>query len=577
MKKTYTLITGSALLISSLTQLNAQCTGGRYHNYIFPGAPVVTSNVTYGSNTKSNGSTQILKLDIYEPLGDVATNRACIVFAHGGGFTQGSKTDASYVQFCTQLTKLGYVVANIEYRLGFPQDQYGFNSAIMRGVHDARAAIRFMRDKALNHGNPYKINPNMIFFSGVSAGAIMALHLAYQDQASECNMACGGQPGAEANSVQGSSNNLTCASTVKAIVAVSGGIRDLSWIHNNDVPACLAHGDNDNVVPYGHGSFGGYFAVDGSSKVAGKCNSTSTEYCFKRMYGQGHVPSNPAYLDTLASISRNFLEHFTCGTAQNCSFTGVPVIVQPSVASAVITAGTNPICAGQSVTFTATPTNGGTTPVYQWKVNGVNAGTNSPTFTTTSLTTGQIVTCVLTSNLPGVTGSPATSSGITMTVNALPAVPTITQLGLVLTSSSLTGNQWYMGGIIIPAATSPVYTVLLPAIFTLKVTVNGCTSPSSLPVNVSTLGIEKQGDTDFFNVYPNPSEGICTVSFNAATADSYRLVFTNALGQMVYQESLKNFGGEYSKQIDVSQFGKGIYLINLSSSDTQIVKKVFVN
>src|SRR6185369_10727161 len=81
------------------------------------------------------------------------------------------------------------------------------------------------------------------------------------------------------------------------------------------------------------------------------------------------------------------------------------------------TVGTNPQCAGSSVTFTATPTNGGTTPVYQWQVNGANVGTNSATYTTSSLTNGQMVTCIMTSNLGGVTGSPATSNIITMAVN----------------------------------------------------------------------------------------------------------------------------------------------------------------
>lgn len=75
------------------------------------------------------------------------------------------------------------------------------------------------------------------------------------------------------------------------------------------------------------------------------------------------------------------------------------------------------ICAGTSVTFTAVPTNGGTTPSYQWKVNGANVGTNSPTFTSAALTNGQAVTCEMTSNAtPCLTGSPVTSNTITMMV-----------------------------------------------------------------------------------------------------------------------------------------------------------------
>ena len=88
------------------------------------------------------------------------------------------------------------------------------------------------------------------------------------------------------------------------------------------------------------------------------------------------------------------------------------------VASDSIYTASHTVCSGSSVTFTAIPTNGGTNPSYQWKVNGTNVGTNSPTYTTSTLTNGQTVSCVMTSNLSGVTGSPATSNVITMTVTS---------------------------------------------------------------------------------------------------------------------------------------------------------------
>ena len=60
----------------------------------------------------------------------------------------------------------------------------------------------------------------------------------------------------------------------------------------------------------------------------------------------------------------------------------------------------NPICAGQTVTLTATPTNGGAAPLYQWQVNGVNLGTNTtaPTFTATAVASSETVSVILTSN-----------------------------------------------------------------------------------------------------------------------------------------------------------------------------------
>ncbi|MBK7173457.1 MAG: hypothetical protein IPH84_09525 [Bacteroidales bacterium] len=109
----------------------------------------------------------------------------------------------------------------------------------------------------------------------------------------------------------------------------------------------------------------------------------------------------------------------TCVTGSPATSNSVTMTVNPTVtASVAISASANPVCAGTSVTFTAVPTNGGTTPSYQWKVNGVNAGTNSPNYSHTPAN-NDVVTCVMTSNASCVIGSPATSSGITMTVNPL--------------------------------------------------------------------------------------------------------------------------------------------------------------
>ncbi|MBS7787485.1 choice-of-anchor D domain-containing protein [Flavobacterium sp. CYK-55] len=92
-------------------------------------------------------------------------------------------------------------------------------------------------------------------------------------------------------------------------------------------------------------------------------------------------------------------------------------VTTPLAASVVISTASTSVCAGNTITFTATPTNGGATPTYQWKVNGSNVGTNSATYSTGSLANGNIVTCVMTSSLTCVTGSPATSNALTMTVN----------------------------------------------------------------------------------------------------------------------------------------------------------------
>lgn len=97
----------------------------------------------------------------------------------------------------------------------------------------------------------------------------------------------------------------------------------------------------------------------------------------------------------------------------------ITMTVNPVVAASIsiVASPSTPVCAGTTVMFTATPVNGGSTPIYQWKLNGSNVGTNTPTYSNSSLANGDVVSCVLTSNASCVTGSPATSNSITQTVN----------------------------------------------------------------------------------------------------------------------------------------------------------------
>ncbi|MFH0895942.1 MAG: gliding motility-associated C-terminal domain-containing protein [Bacteroidota bacterium] len=91
--------------------------------------------------------------------------------------------------------------------------------------------------------------------------------------------------------------------------------------------------------------------------------------------------------------------------------------------SNTVAASANPICAGASVTFTSTATNGGVTPTYQWYVNGGAVGANSSTYTY-SPAAGDQIYCVLTSSESCTTGNPATSNTITITVSAVSTAPT---------------------------------------------------------------------------------------------------------------------------------------------------------
>lgn len=93
----------------------------------------------------------------------------------------------------------------------------------------------------------------------------------------------------------------------------------------------------------------------------------------------------------------------------------VSPMVNPSV---IISANNNNICAGTTVTFTTSQTNGGTNPTYQWLVNGNPVGTNNSSYNSSSLNNGDVINVILTTNA-NCAATPTASAGVTMIVSPI--------------------------------------------------------------------------------------------------------------------------------------------------------------
>jgi Secretion system C-terminal sorting domain len=182
-------------------------------------------------------------------------------------------------------------------------------------------------------------------------------------------------------------------------------------------------------------------------------------------------------------------------TVNGCSSTkgaNVTILALPPVP--VITAG-GPvtICQGEQVLLTASSAGGN-----QWYKDGTVI--NTATAVTYNATTSGIYT-VKTTN--GSCTSPA-SSGMAITVNPFPATPTITVAANVLTSSSATGNQWYLDGTAIGGATGQTYTALAAGGYTVRVTQNGCTTASVVSNFTVTAIVDPSAWNGEVTAYPNP-------------------------------------------------------------------------
>ena len=223
-------------------------TGTRFVDDIFSEVDV-TLDIKYGSNAALVGISQDLYLDIYEPSGDVETDRPLLVLAHGGSFIRGTKT--SIRALCEAYAKKGYVVASIGYRLiNDPsiRDSVAFSEGVVLTIGDMKAAIRYLRNDAQTT-NAYKVDPDMIFAGGVSAGAIMANHVAYLDETDEQIPDYLLEHINTHGGFEGNTNDISVSSEVSGVISFSGSLLRDAWITSDAPPIFMVHEDGDLVVP----------------------------------------------------------------------------------------------------------------------------------------------------------------------------------------------------------------------------------------------------------------------------------------------------------------------------------------
>ncbi|MBA3705521.1 MAG: T9SS type A sorting domain-containing protein, partial [Bacteroidetes bacterium] len=76
--------------------------------------------------------------------------------------------------------------------------------------------------------------------------------------------------------------------------------------------------------------------------------------------------------------------------------------------------------------------------------------------------------------------------------------------------------------------------------------------------------------------FPNPNDGHFNLEMNIAETNNYVIEIYNVLGELVYDESLIGFKGDYKKSFDISSYGKGVYTLSVTNSENKNIKKLIV-
>ena len=314
-------------------------------------------NVVYGTAVDYAGNTDTLKMDIYKPTGDSNCLRPTIVLVHGGSWIGGSKEDPYLVLMSRFFASRGWVVANINYRLGthkiqnysmyalcntnisqpcaYIADSSEIFRANFRGMQDAKGAIRFMKNRNAMDSS----DVSNVFIAGESAGGFISFAAAYTDKLTEkfpdcyaitdaplpdtglAAYGCAAFPVSysrpDLGDIDGTLNMGTYDASVKGIGNFYGGVFSLDIFQQNSYKpdVYMFHQGSDVIVHYKYGQVLGriswecyaqtnlcqsyYFYPNafGSDSIANYFNSVTP---FQPIY-QAEIVNNYSYLNNCIS------------------------------------------------------------------------------------------------------------------------------------------------------------------------------------------------------------------------------------------------------------------------------------
>ncbi len=246
------------------------------------------------------------------------------------------------------------------------------------------------------------------------------------------------------------------------------------------------------------------------------------------------------------------------------------------------------IQAGGTATLTASGAN-----TYVWSNSqSTTSIAVSPTITTTYTVTG--------TDAHGCTASQAVTVFIGTTSQAPVAgfvvsaqnVPCPNQISFIDTSTNVpTSWLWvFYGNCVSPDSSiqqNPQNVLYNQhGIYTVKLTASNANGSNSHISSVTITGncdcngnvgiIEASGLTNI-TLKPNPSSGNFTLSFETDKPEEIQIKIFDAIGQLIKEEAPVKVSGTYTKEINLGNVAKGIYILQLKAGANMVNQKIEVN
>jgi len=154
--------------------------------------------------------------------------------------------------------------------------------------------------------------------------------------------------------------------------------------------------------------------------------------------------------------------------------------------------------------------------------------------------------------------------------------PLITQSGATLSSSFVTGNQWYLNGVAIPGATGQTYAPLQSGGYVVKVTLSsGCVLTSD-SFTYALIAINPGSDEIGLTAFPIPASSQLNVVFNAKVSGQVSLLLLNSAGKTFYTQTQNAAAGNFSTVLNVANLPPGTYVLKVVVANKAYVYKVLI-
>ncbi len=367
-------------------------------------------------------------------------------------------------------------------------------------------------------------------------------------------------------------NDISCnnANDGKITVTTSGGKAPLTYSLNN--AAFQTNNTFTNLVA------GNYIVTvkdaDGITKatnsititnpstIVATANITGTTATINASGGTGSFTyslDNGAFGATnVFSDLKNKTYVVTVKDANGCTTT---VNVKPESTLLATATGTNLKCFGDKTGTATAVGSGGTTPYsYLWSNNATTATINSLDAGTYQVT------------ITDAAGFSKTANVVVTAPQKIVVTHTIDKNNVTINAIGGTPPYKYGYGTNTLDVVN-LFEKLPNGTYTFRVKdVNGCTE--QYPVVINYVGLFEVENKLSFELYPNPTQGNCTLQLQTPIYENTRLTLTDALGKVVLQENLgTNF---LSKTLDLSTLSNGVYYLKLSTATVQGAKRVVI-